>query len=148
MATEGLKQATNRAAMCVLSRWLSKPEEQFKSYCCYADSRRFGLVRVSLKSEDPYCEVSDTGAMDLPGFSNISADASSASSSRSTSNSALNLLYNLLYASDIDLEYLMTPPKSGHPEEFDDGKTVLKLGAPLGLGGFARVYHDHSAFGC
>lgn len=102
---------------------------------------------VSMTSKDPYCEVSDTGAMALPGFGETSANTTSASSSRSTPNPALNLLYNLLYASDEDLEYFMTPPISRQPEEFKDGKNVLTLGAPLGLGGFARVYHDLSAPG-
>ncbi len=112
-------QAKNRAAMCVYTRLLSEPTKKFKSYCCYADSRRLALVRVSMKSVKPYCEVHDTGAMDLPGFGTASA-------SSSTPNTTLNLLYHLLYSSDEDLEYFMTPPKvSRHPTEFKDSNNVL-----------------------
>ena len=129
----GFRQAASRAANCVYDRWKQDPSREYKAYCCYGDSRRLGLVRVSSLSQAPWVAVQDTGLMNLPGFERTPIVGASDGST------ALNLIYHLLYSSSEELEFFITPATSVLPTQFADD---MVLGPFLGAGGFGVVYSD------
>jgi hypothetical protein len=140
MATGGMKQSMKRAAMCVYARWRAcRWTRTHVAYCCFADSRRFGLSRVQI---DDNATVSKHvyGPIDLPGFNGC------------VDPTALRVLKHLLVSPSEELTDLMSLPMQIPMSRELTGwvtsetgtvtSSTWTLGSYIGAGGFATVYAD------
>ena len=141
----GERQALSRAAMCVYDRW-NKAEKKgsFRSYCCYANSRRLGLARVALDGDTLQLTSDVLPMMYLTGVRDgIKEDINS-----------LRLLTFLLTSDNESLSEFITPPNPNPTQIVGSGgvcsggggsvdsQIIWNLGVYLGAGSSAAVYRD------
>eukprot|EP01031_Cornospumella_fuschlensis_P032015 gene32015-38711_t len=139
MASDGLAQALRRCAISVYMKWRATGfSGTHCAFCCFADARKFGVVRVRVDDKDVVAQK--WGPVNLPGY------PSSAPLLVAPDISSLQFLSFVLNSPPEALTDLVShaPPVADLLEGREEGvgDSEWRLGAFLGKGGFAAVFAD------